>query len=270
MMACTLYFRDLPKNPSGIHVERTMFSENAVYPEHGHDFYEIQMVENGSIINQVNGKSIYMPEGGVWMIRPGDEHSLKISSRLNTASLLNVAFEPELYSRLCVFPLEKMQNVVLLMPSERSFVIRQMENIRGRQLQNADVAAAQGHALILNLYSLILQRTQSPLMMPPVWLQNCLQSMREVENLPWGLPRFIELSGVTQEHLCREMRRYYHTSPSEYVNQLKLEYACTLLRTTDMPVSDVSVKCGFNTTTYFNRLFQRVHGCSPREYREMI
>ena len=40
-----------------------------------------------------------------------------------------------------------------------------------------------------------------------------------------------------------------------------------LIVETDMKVSDIAIQAGFSSQTYFNRLFKRVHGTSPREYR---
>ena len=40
-----------------------------------------------------------------------------------------------------------------------------------------------------------------------------------------------------------------------------------LLRTTDLSVAEVAARVGFDTTTYFNRIFRREVGCSPRAFR---
>ena len=55
---------------------------------------------------------------------------------------------------------------------------------------------------------------------------------------------------------------------NDYINSLRLNDACRLLRTTDLSVTDVSVRSGFNTLRTFNRCFIKQMGQSPSEYRK--
>ncbi len=54
---------------------------------------------------------------------------------------------------------------------------------------------------------------------------------------------------------------------NDYVNSLRVSEACRLLRTTEMSVTDVSERVGFNTLRTFNRSFVKQMGQSPSEYR---
>ena len=55
---------------------------------------------------------------------------------------------------------------------------------------------------------------------------------------------------------------------SDYVNQLRVDRARTLLLATDQEVSRVSAECGYENPRTFNREFRRICGCTPREYRK--
>lgn len=54
---------------------------------------------------------------------------------------------------------------------------------------------------------------------------------------------------------------------NDFLTSVRLEYSKKLIVETDMKVSDIAIQAGFSSQTYFNRLFKRVHGTSPREYR---
>lgn len=54
----------------------------------------------------------------------------------------------------------------------------------------------------------------------------------------------------------------------DYVNGLRLQYACELLRTTDEPVEQISDKVGFASVVVFRRYLREQFHCSPTEYRE--
>ncbi len=57
--------------------------------------------------------------------------------------------------------------------------------------------------------------------------------------------------------------RYFN----DFLTSVRLEYSKKLIIETDMKVSEIAIQVGFRSQTYFNRIFKRVHGTSPREYR---
>jgi AraC-like DNA-binding protein len=73
--------------------------------------------------------------------------------------------------------------------------------------------------------------------------------------------------GVTREYFTREFQRRYHLAPSQLLKQLRLEHAELLLKTTKMPVGDVSAASGFSDQSTFARLFKKRIGCSPDAFR---
>lgn len=56
--------------------------------------------------------------------------------------------------------------------------------------------------------------------------------------------------------------------PFAYLNSLRVNYACMLLRTTSMPVTEIGMLSGFNSASYFNRIFKECMGKTPVEYRK--
>lgn len=53
----------------------------------------------------------------------------------------------------------------------------------------------------------------------------------------------------------------------EYIQRLRLERACELLRETDEPLCDVAALCGFEDQSYFTRAFRKAHGLTPGAFR---
>lgn len=54
----------------------------------------------------------------------------------------------------------------------------------------------------------------------------------------------------------------------DFVIQLRIHYAKHLLETTSLKVHDIGVQSGFHSPKHFLKLFKRVMGCTPIEYRE--
>ncbi|MCX7883505.1 MAG: response regulator [Caloramator sp.] len=57
---------------------------------------------------------------------------------------------------------------------------------------------------------------------------------------------------------------------SEYVINLRIQYACKLLETTNYPAYRISLECGFSDPSYFNRVFCKQMKMTPQAYRKHI
>ncbi len=52
------------------------------------------------------------------------------------------------------------------------------------------------------------------------------------------------------------------------LNEIRLGHVARLLIDTTETVAEISYKCGFNNLSYFNRIFRKKNGCTPREFRQ--
>lgn len=73
--------------------------------------------------------------------------------------------------------------------------------------------------------------------------------------------------GVSAAYLCRLFRRYEHASPYQFLVRLKMHYAAELLAAPDMLVKQAAEKVGFGDTLHFYRVFRRVLGIPPSDFR---
>ena len=78
----------------------------------------------------------------------------------------------------------------------------------------------------------------------------------------------IRYVGYSQSHFSQLFRHQTGQSPLAYFNQLKIEYACRLLRETDMTINQICYKIGIEDPFYFSRLFTKSTGQSPSAYRK--
>ncbi len=73
---------------------------------------------------------------------------------------------------------------------------------------------------------------------------------------------------VSASHLSEAVKKATGQSPIDHINQVLVEEAQKLLRTTDMAIKEVGYYLGFNSPSYFNRLFKKLAGTSPAAYRK--
>ncbi|OVE77885.1 hypothetical protein BVX99_01355 [bacterium F16] len=58
------------------------------------------------------------------------------------------------------------------------------------------------------------------------------------------------------------------SSPMNHLRSIRLRRIRYLLRTTDLTVKEIGRQCGIPNITYLCRLFQKIHGVTPKQYRE--
>ncbi len=54
---------------------------------------------------------------------------------------------------------------------------------------------------------------------------------------------------------------------TDYINSLKVEYACSLLTNSNLSIIDISLLTGFDDQSYFTKVFRKAKGVTPRAYR---
>jgi AraC-like DNA-binding protein len=60
------------------------------------------------------------------------------------------------------------------------------------------------------------------------------------------------------------------TSPLAYLRDRRMEAAIALLRTTDTPIHEIGRLCGFDSPSYFGKIFREYMSMTPKEYRTKI
>ena len=66
---------------------------------------------------------------------------------------------------------------------------------------------------------------------------------------------------------CRRFRAAFGTTFSLYLSAWRIEKARELLKTTDLPISDIVRAVGFTDFSYFSKTFREQVGCTPTAYR---
>jgi AraC-like DNA-binding protein len=69
--------------------------------------------------------------------------------------------------------------------------------------------------------------------------------------------------------VCRFFKASTGQTLFEYLNKIKIDYACQLLLNTDQNVVDISYDCGFNNLSHFNKQFRRFLDKTPSQFRKI-
>lgn len=74
--------------------------------------------------------------------------------------------------------------------------------------------------------------------------------------------------GVSKYVLSRVFSGTFHKNFNQYVNEIRLSYACELLEYTKRAVTEIALDAGFESQRTFHRVFRETYRMTPREYRK--
>jgi AraC-like DNA-binding protein len=94
--------------------------------------------------------------------------------------------------------------------------------------------------------------------------------IRENIQNPVSLKEISEIAHLKPSSLSRYFKKKYGSGFVEYVNQVRINKACYLLRETDYQVQKIATDCGFATISNFNKQFRKSISASPGDYREQF
>jgi len=84
----------------------------------------------------------------------------------------------------------------------------------------------------------------------------------------WPVDRLARVSHVSEAHFARSFKEAFGVPPHRYLLTRRIERAKTLLRDTNLPVTDIAFQTGWRSLGTFGRIFRDVTGESPKKLRE--
>jgi transcriptional regulator GlxA family with amidase domain len=83
----------------------------------------------------------------------------------------------------------------------------------------------------------------------------------------WPVDRLARISRVSQAHFARSFKEAFGVPPHRYLLTRRIERAKTLLRDTDLSITDIAFQTGWKSLGTFGRIFRDITGESPGELR---
>jgi AraC family transcriptional regulator len=87
---------------------------------------------------------------------------------------------------------------------------------------------------------------------------------------PVTLGMLAQLACLSEFHLARMFRVSFGMPPSAWIARRRVESACTLLRTSTLPLQQIADLCGYADLSHLGHRFRAAMGTSPRRYRQAM
>lgn len=258
---------------------------NDEVPWHWHEEWEATIVLRGSILIAAGNEKhiIHAGEGffansqvlhGCWDWEHSGcrTHSVVFHPRLVGGSLDSVFYQTYVQSLLDNQALESL-HLKPEIPWQRAF----LEQLQAAWQSCYDQQPGYEFGVRSNLSQLILLLHQHA---PDVRKQPSPKQQRSAERIKVML-QFIhdhsadELStaliarqvSISESECLRCFRSTIGTTPIQYLRQYRIQQAAELLTSTDLPVSTIAERCGFQDLSYFTKTFREMKGCAPTVFR---
>lgn len=115
-------------------------------------------------------------------------------------------------------------------------------------------------------YCQLVRKHSSKNYSPPVQKALLYIEANLTENL--NLRMLAETLNVSPSYLSSLFRKETGQTLTEHINQRRIRHAMHLLKTTRLQVQTVAQHCGIMDVQYFSKVFKRIAGTTPKQYRE--
>ena len=104
----------------------------------------------------------------------------------------------------------------------------------------------------------------------PSFVTRAIAHVQRYHDTPLSLADAAAAVAVSPAHLSSSFPRFLGVRYVEFLQMVRVESAKTLLRTADATIEDIAARIGFEDPSYFFRVFKRVTGMTPGEYRAAV
>jgi len=91
--------------------------------------------------------------------------------------------------------------------------------------------------------------------------------MSNINDEKFGVQKLASLIGLSTSQTLRKIKAKTGKSVSQYIRELRLSKAASLIKETDLTIAEIAFKVGFSSQSYFNKVFRKFYGITPGEYK---
>lgn len=256
-----------------------------------HDYLELAYVNRGGGLFVVEDRTYRMREGDVFVLNDSEFHALE-TRHPERLELITIYFLPQLVHRPGGLELDfeylqpfyaRTRGFSHRIPADSSPVSRLIPEripMMHRELtrKNSGYRLAVKAQLLEILVTLARhykkQRARAAVLphRPQQFhkLRTVFDYLQEHYTERIALKDAAARAGMSTSHFCSVFKRLTGGTFMELLLRMRIDKARQLLIQTDLPVTDIAFRVGFENHSYFDRVFRRFARITPREYRRKV
>ena len=252
-------------------------------PPHKHVHWELIIFENGITENKVND-IVYenTGRGDVFLLGPNHIHSIRFLTEPNThwdiycseedlKSICNLLDE-NLFEQACATPPICFKLPLRLVDSVFS-ELSELEVLCSLTELN-DIKTTQTHQRFANsilhyILGLYMKEEWCKNDKIPRWFYDIVHELQKPETFSKRISDVVNMSNYSHAQFSKIFKKFTNMSLIDYIVNLRLDYAAQLLRTTNTSALEISSFVGYDSFSFFIKIFKKRYGVTPLQFRKL-
>lgn len=253
---------------------------------HCHPEIEITYVKEGSMHYRINNRSFHLKEGDIIFCNSNALHSGEMENQ-EDCSYIPITFDPKLIygffqSTICTRYVDPVIQNLAVCAVHIDYSEKWHETFRGRMLEviSLDKKKPDFYELDISIRMQLLWRLLvEHLPHQPVSTTSDFTEYERIRRIlsyiEQNYMNQITLDDISEHiHLCesectRLFKRHMNTTLFSFLQEYRIERSLEYLNTKES-ISSIAEKTGFSDSNYYSKVFSKIKGCSPREYRKNL
>ncbi|RXZ61131.1 helix-turn-helix domain-containing protein [Candidatus Borkfalkia ceftriaxoniphila] len=253
--------------------------------KHSHDFFEITFITKGNGYHVINNNHHTIKQGNLFLITPKSEHNLLPANPSEAFEWINVLFFPSVISTSLIDMVDTTDILKVLISSESlHYNTKELSDIELQndaqefqhifeEMQQEFQARKAGYQNLLKGYlEILLVKIFRAYFYDPTSdteiSQKVLNYLREKSfQNDLNLEELAKRTFYSPQYFRKLFKSKTGIPLSTFIRQKRLDYAKQLLENTDLSISGVMEKAGFNDTKSFYAAFKSAYGVTPANMR---
>ncbi len=238
---------------------------------HSHKVHEMYFLESGEVTYFVGNKIIPLKAGELLFVPKGTLHYTSYENNFPVYRHTLYISDEEIFPELSQYIEKLTEEPHIIIPSDKLYhisgIFKKFQQEERRPYEDKGLM----YKLLFSQLVIMLARyrkTDKSTVIPP--LQRTIQDVaRFIESNITADLRLEALArkfSISPSHLSKQFKILTGTGLNEYVNICRVNVGESLLLETDLTVTEVAFKCGFNDSNYFTRVFKKIKGVTPKAY----
>ena len=245
---------------------------------HYHPEIEITYIKKGSMHYRVNNQSFHLKEGDIIFCNSNALHSGEMEHQ-EDCSYIPITFDPKLIygffqSTICTKYVEPVIQNLAVCAMHIDYTESWHETFRKKMLEviALDKEKPDFYELDISIRMQIMWRLlvehlpHQPL--PAASDLTEYERIRKIMN-PITLAEVAEHIHLCESECTRLFKRHMNTTLFSFLQEYRIERSLEYLSTHES-ISNIAGKTGFSDSNYYSKVFSKIKGCSPREYRKNL
>jgi AraC family transcriptional regulator len=233
-------------------------------PAHSHGEPHVTMILEGVCRERYLGRLRELAPRSLIYTAPGEAHAIRLDeARFRT-------FDLELSNAWMARWLERPIEPAALCDAQPGSIVRLATRLYQEFRLTDDLSPLAIEGLALEIVAeLAREARRTGALNEPAWLRSVVERIQEEFARPISLAELAATAGVHPAHLVEVFRRYRRCTPGDFIRQTRINAAIRQMADRKHSLVDIALSTGFSDQSHFSRVFKRLTGMSPAQYRDL-